>query len=189
MRRIDHELRPDGLRAGHHGGRGRQQRQVRRKDGVLEVKGDLGEGSRRGMHHLEELGAGLLLSRVDVLVAVHDIQIDGQAILARRQRAVTARDLLITLRRLVPNGGRVLHQEGEVVVFEQRQKLRRICADGIAHGGIQAVVDVGEDDIQIAARTADVLDFGQPPQLHLARQVGAIVQESALGWRILAGLE
>src|ERR1039457_5360781 len=189
MRRIDHELRPDGLRAAHYRGRGRQQRQVRRKDGVLEIERDLGEGPRRGVHHLEQLGAGLLFGGVDVLVAVDNIQIDGKAILARRQRVVAARDLLVALRRFVPHGGRVLHQEGEAMVFEERRELRGISADGVAHGRIQAVLDMGEHDIQIAARAADRVDFGEPLLLHVARQLGAIVQKCALGWRIFAGLE
>ena len=67
----------------------------------------------RAVHQLEQLRAGLLLGRIDVLVALHDIEIDRQPLLPLGQRRVPFRDRLVALRTQIPDGRRILNQEGE----------------------------------------------------------------------------
>ena len=46
------------------------------------------------MHQLEQFRAGLLLGGVNILVAVDDIQVDGQPFAVRRQGPVAFGDML-----------------------------------------------------------------------------------------------
>ncbi len=69
-----------------------------------------------------------------------------------RQRLITRGDLRIALRAQVPDGGGVLDQEREVVLIEQGKNARGVGADQIVHAGIEPVVHVSEDKIQIGLR-------------------------------------
>jgi len=73
-----------------------------------------------------------------------------------REGLVAAGDLGIALRPQVPDGGRVLDQEGESVPFELGQKAGGVGADGVAHAGIEAVVDVREHQVQAGPAAAVV---------------------------------
>src|SRR4051812_39522632 len=137
---IDYGLAADLLDAGDGGGRAGKQRQVGREKGVLEVEGDALEVGGGLVDQLEELGAGLLSGRVDVLVTLDDVEVDGEAIAAFGQRTVTLGYGRVALRAEVPYGGGVLDQEGEAVGVEERQDAGCVGADGFAHAGVEAVV-------------------------------------------------
>ncbi len=137
-----------------------------------------GKSLRGHVHQLEQFGSGLLFGRIDVLVALDDVDVDGQVIGVLRERLVTRGDLRITLRAEVPDGGGILDQEREVVLIEQGQNARGVGADEIAHAGIEAVVDVREHEIQIGLGGADGFDLADPFLLLAAREIGAIVEKS-----------
>ena len=103
------------------------------------------------MHEFEELGAGLLLGRIDILIAVDDVDVDGELRSVRGERSVLFGDLGITLRPEVPEGRRVFDQEGEGVGVEKRQDAAGIRADGVFHAGVEAVVNVGQDEVETGA--------------------------------------
>ncbi len=72
------------------------------------------------MHKLEELCSSLLLGRVDVLVALHDVDVDGELALMRSQWFVAFSNFRVTLRPKVPDGRGILDEEREIVPAECR---------------------------------------------------------------------
>ena len=96
------------------------------------------------MNQLEQFRAGLLFGGIDVLITVDDVDVDRQLFLRGRQRGVARGDLWIALRSQVPDGGRVLDEEREVVLGEQGQNARGVRTQLFAHGGVKAVVDMRE---------------------------------------------
>ena len=49
------------------------------------------------MHEFEQLGAGLLFGRVDVLIALDDIDVDGELTSLLGEQLLAGRDLRIAL--------------------------------------------------------------------------------------------
>ena len=123
-------------------------------NGVLEVQRHARERRRRQVHQLEQLGPGLLLGRIDVLISLDDVDVDGQSVPPRRQRRIPPRDLPVALRPQVPHRRRILHQEREGTPFQQRQHARGIRPDGVPHAGIEPVIHVGEHHIQVGLLVA-----------------------------------
>ena len=87
----------DSVRRVHHGPRARALRcavtaaaapraaaEIRRQQRILEIERDAREVRRRRMHELKQFRAGLLFRRINVLVALHDVDIDGQLVGVRR---------------------------------------------------------------------------------------------------------
>ncbi len=108
-----------------------------------------GKALRGQMHQLKELRAGLLLGRVDVLIALDHVDVDGQLFRPPGERRIAGGDLRVALGAEVPDGGRILHQERELVLLEHRQGALGVGADQVAHPGVEAVVDVGEDQVEV----------------------------------------
>ncbi len=86
------------------------------------------------MHQLEQFGAGLLLGGIDVLVALHDVDVDRQLAGMRGERLIARGDLRIALRAEVPDGGGIFDQEREVVLdraaaarARRRRRSDRAC--------------------------------------------------------------
>ena len=71
------------------------------------------------------------------------------------ERLISRSDLRIALRAQVPDGRGILDQKREVVLIEQGKHARGVGADEIVHARIEAVVHVGEDQVQIGLRGAD----------------------------------
>ena len=69
------------------------------------------ESRGRQMHQLEKLRPGLLFRRINVLIPVHNINVNRQFSRMRRQRLVPLCDLGIPLRPQIPNRRRVFNQE------------------------------------------------------------------------------
>ena len=65
------------------------------------------------MDQFEEFGSGLLLGRIDILIAVHDVDIDRQFFRVRREGPVAFGDFRIALRPEIPDRGRIFDQERE----------------------------------------------------------------------------
>src|SRR6185369_11377484 len=124
---------------------------------VLEVQRDARETVRGRMYELKQFRGNLFFGGVNVLVALHDVDVDGELVGARRQGAVAFRDRRVPMGAEVPDGGRVLDQEGEVVRVEQGQHARRVGAQRIADSGVKAIVDVGEDQVQVGFGAARLL--------------------------------
>ena len=141
-------------------------------------KRDLWKSLRGHMDQLEQFRSGLLFRGIDILIALDDVDVDGQVIGMRRQRLVARGDLRIALRPEVPDGGGIFDQEREIVVIEQGQHTRGVGADEIAHAGIEAVVDMSEHEIEIGLGGADGFDFADPVFLLAARELGAVVEKS-----------
>ena len=70
-----------------------------REQGIFEVQRHALKVRRGLVHQFEQLGAGLLLGGINVLIAVDDIQIDGQLLGARRESPIPLGDGLVALRR------------------------------------------------------------------------------------------
>ena len=97
------------------------------------------------------------------------------------QRTVAFGDGGVALGAQVPDGGGVLDQESEVVGIEQLQHARGVGAEGVAHAGIEAVVDVGQHQIEVRLGAARLLQLIEPLLLHLEDESGAAVEEVARG--------
>ena len=81
------------------------------------------------MDQFEQFRAGLLLGRINVLVALDHVDVDRQLVGMCRERLVLRGDLRIALRTEIPDGRGILDQEREVVLIEQRQDARGVRAD------------------------------------------------------------
>ena len=139
------ELRDDGGGAG-------EERPIGAEDRVLEVERDAREGLRGEMDQLEQLGAGLLLGGVDVLIALDDVDVDGELVGARAMGDVALRRSRVALRTEVPDGGRVLDQKREVVLRRAAGGARAASAPILSRmRGVEAVVDMGEHEIEMRA--------------------------------------
>ena len=101
------------------------------------------------------------------------------------QRAIARRDLRIALRAQVPDGGRILDQKREVVLSEQRQHARRVGADFFAHAGVEAIVDMGQRQVEMRLGFANVFDLSDPFRLLAPRQIGAKIEELRQSRRVL----
>lgn len=102
---VDDEAAGDAVDAIDAGGAGSQEGEVDFADGVFEVEGDAGEGAGGDVDELEEFDAGLLFGGIDVLVAIDDVDVDGEFVLVRGD--VFFGDLGITLGAEMPDGGGV----------------------------------------------------------------------------------
>src|SRR5208337_4434324 len=94
----------------------REQRQVRCQNRVLKIQRNLRERCRREMQNLEQFRTSLLLRWIHILIALDNINIDGQLIEPVRQWPVTLRNLRITLRTEIPDGRRILNQESKIML-------------------------------------------------------------------------
>ena len=83
----------------------------------------------------------------------------------------------------MPDGGRVFDQKGEAVQVQQRQSAAHIGAERVAHAGVEAIVDMGENQVQIGVDAARLFDFGEPFRLHAAGEPGAKIQKASAGRR------
>ena len=95
----------------------------------------------------------------------------------RGERLIAGGDLGIALRAQVPDGGRILDQEREVVVIEQGENARGVRADEIVHARIESVVHVSEHKVQIGLRCPDGFDLADPFLLLAKREIGAVVEK------------
>lgn len=59
------------------------------------------------------------------------------------------------------------------------KKTGGFSADGVAHSGIEFVVDVGEDDVEVGLSAFDDGQFVEPVFLHPLGQGGAEFEEFA----------
>src|ERR1035441_3759424 len=67
----------------------------------------------------------------------------------RGQGAIALGDGGIAFGAKVPDGGRVFDEEGEAARVQQRKHPFGIGPNGIAHCLVQAVVDVGQDQVEV----------------------------------------
>src|ERR1019366_7699869 len=118
---IDHRFRSHILHARDGGGGRGQQLEIRWEQRILEIERHAGETGGRAVQQLEQLGAGLLFGGVNVLVAIYDIHVDGELVGMRGQGAIALGDGGITFGAKVPDGGRVLDEEGEGARVQQRK--------------------------------------------------------------------
>ena len=65
------------------------------------------------------------------------------------------------------------------MAVEERQAPGRVCAESIAHSGVETVIDVSEDQVEIAVPGAGFLDLADPLGLHAPRQAGTVVEKQA----------
>ncbi len=63
------------------------------------------------------------------------------------------------------------------MVIEQRQHARGIRADGILHPGVEAIVDMREDDVEIGSELTKRFHCPQPVFLHPVRHARAKIQK------------
>ena len=76
----------------HRRRRRRKQRQIRRQKRSLAKQRDPPKSGRRPVHKLKQLHPGLLLGRINVLIPVHDVDVDPQLPLPAGQCPILARD-------------------------------------------------------------------------------------------------
>ena len=133
------------------------------------------------MHQLEQFGTRLLFRWVHVLVALHDIDIDSELVVVRRQGTVALSDSGITFGTEVPHRCGILDQEREAARVQKGQHARGVGADGIAHTGVQAVVHVGQHQIEIGLGAARLIQLGEPFLLHAVGESGAEIEKGAPG--------
>ena len=131
------------------------------------------------MHKLEQFRTSLLFGRINVLIALHDVDVDSQLAGLFGERLVFLGDFRITLWAEIPYGGGIFDQESEIVLIQQRQKPRRIRADEIVHASVEAIVHVREHEIEVGLGLADGFDLCDPFFLPAMRQFGAIIQKHA----------
>ena len=97
--------------------------------------------------------------------------------------------LSVALGAEMPDGGGVLDQEGEAVGIEQREHAGGVGADGIAHAGVEAIVDMGEDEIEMRTGFTKFSNLRHPFLLHAACELCAKIEKCAQGTGIFAGAE
>ena len=141
------------------------------------------------MNQFEQFGAGLLLRGIHILVALDDVQVDREPLPPGRQSGIPLRQRLIALRPKVPDGSRVLDQERKGMPVEQRKNACGIRPDGVAHPGVETVVHMRQDKVEVRLVAPQRLHLRQPILLHLARQLAAKVEKRPPRSRILAGPE
>jgi len=78
------------------------------------------------------------------------------------ERLVTFGDFRIALRSKISNGRRVFDQESEIVCLELRQNACHIGADGVSHTRVEAVIDVGEDEVELGVCLTDFFYLADP---------------------------
>ncbi len=155
-----------------------------RQNRVLEVQGHARKGHGCRVDELQQLRAGLLLGRVHVLVALDDVQIDGEPVSMPCERLVAARDLGVALRPEVPHGRRIFDQKRELLAIHRGQQRGRICAERVAHACIEAVIDVREHYIEPGLFAAHGFELRKPVRLHPAHQPRAPVEKLPQARRI-----
>src|SRR5271166_4053203 len=111
------------------------------------------------MDQLEQFRSGLLFRWIDVLVSLDDVDIDGELAGLFRKRLILRRNLRISLGAEIPDGGRILDEKREVVLVEQRQNAGRVRSYEIPHTGIETIVHVGEDEVEIGLGRANRLNL------------------------------
>ena len=138
------------------------------------------------MHQLEQLRPRLLLCRVDVLIPVDDIDIDGEPVGAAGQRLISARNFGIALRSEMPDRSGILDEEREIMLGHQIQRARGVSADSVFHPRIEAVVNMRERHIKIRLDAPQCKDLAKPILLHASRELGAKIQKGAQPGLVLA---
>jgi hypothetical protein len=66
----------------------------------------------------------------------------------------------------VPHCRRVFDKEREVVPAQQRQDAAGVGPEQFAHVGVELVVNVGEDDVEVGPVDSHVVDLIEPSPLH-----------------------
>src|SRR6266853_775308 len=99
----------------------------------------------------------------------------------RRQGPIALGNAAVAASAEVPHGGGILDQEGDGVPIEHRQSPGGIRADGIAHSAIEAVIDVGQYEIEVRAGAPDGFQLANPLILHAVGEVYAEIEEGLAG--------
>ena len=89
------------------------------------------------------------------------------------ERLVTFGDFRIALRSKISNGRRVFDQESEIVCLELRQNACHIGADGVSHTRVEAVIDVGEDEVELGVCLTDFFYLADPLFLYATGEASA----------------
>ncbi len=131
------------------------------------------------MDHLHQFATGLLLSGINILVPIDDIQVDSQILASGCQRPISFGNVVITLRPQVPNGRRILDQKSDGVLLQLRDNPSGIRTDGIPHPPIEAIVNMRQNQIEVWLLAADGLHLPDPVLLHPSRQLAAEIEERA----------
>jgi len=148
-RGMDDKLVPLEFGVIDGGCRGGQKRPIDPGDGVFEIERYTRKHRGSLVDQFEQFRSGLLFGGIYVLVALDDVDIDGELVLPRRQRLITRRDLRIALRAEVPYGGRVLDQESKVMLAQQGKGARSVGADFFAHARVETVVHMRQREIEM----------------------------------------
>ncbi len=131
------------------------------------------------MHELEQFRSRLLFGGVNVLVTIHNIDIDRELVAVRRQRSVSLRDFGIALRAEIPDCRGIFDQKRERLLIEKRQDARGVGSDSVFHSWIETIVHVCENNVEIGLHGTELRREAEPLLLHAARETGAEVEELA----------
>src|SRR5689334_13776057 len=77
----------------------------------------------------------------------------------------------------MPDSRRILDEKGKTVGVEQREQTRRVGADSGAHAGIETIIDVGQNEVEVGLGAARDFQLTEPFLLDTARKVRAVIQE------------
>ena len=141
---------------------------------LLGIEDHLLESIAGLVKELEQLGPNLLLCGIGLLVSFHDIEIDDETAGFGAPIPIAAGDLGIALGAQVPERRGIFHGQPKIVARDQGKQGRGIGAEIFPHAGIEAVIDLGDDDIKVWSRCTDDL---KPAALKLQRQFGPVSGE------------
>ena len=131
------------------------------------------------MHQLEQLDPGLLFGRVDILVALYDVDVDRQPFVVRRKGPVALGNIRVTLRTQVPHRRGILDEQGHFVAVYEWHHPFYIGADRVSHARVEPVVDMGKHKVQVGLLCSNGFHLGYPLGLHFPRQLPSEIKKSA----------